>query len=768
MAPCARRLWAALALFAVMGPLAAPADAKAPVVWARKRLSPFCEPPYLFYSSQHVAGRPPCCATIEGVCAGGAACPVNGQCADGKACVPGPVTDRPNIIFFISDDQGYCHYGNAGECRSAQTGTPVPTPKTPTVDILEAHGTVFPIAHNTASWCFPSLATILTGRYQRSFHGQNKINEATFSTVPSALRGLTGAVGTVNDPFNTGNKIGGYCTLLAGKFTGSLDETSFDAVAKTGGRSLGRNECVAGAPGQPPACGTSIASPYSPFVVGRQTDVFNFLDMLTYEQPGAPGQFSMQHFYMWYAPRVPHQPLRSPQPVIDYLFGGLGSFPRGGVMNLGQWCTGQTCAPVVSAFNETNFGTVHQFFGNIWWADDNVRELRKFLAMETAPHCFASNRRSRFDIATQSQCETLGGTWGGIAPDLTRNTIFMYFSDNGWHLPSSKHAFTENGHRTRLIVFDPRDLPTIPSWDPAQETPQPPAYVSPALAHTVDLLPTALGFALGTPGGNACPVGPDGFACDGHDLRPYFGDAPGGPGAPESLRHSLCGHQTKRTTVPTRNRYLLTRPGAVGRCTKATNAACTTSAECQPGEFCLGGQCAPNVGEVACSTFTPCPAGAACLGGVCRMGPACIDDNDCAGLVGAGYVCAGKSEKWCRNAPNVQCGTSDDCPVCPSVNGNPVPCKRLCEARMLKTYISPGAVASAQLTDLFIDPDETDLHAGNPTSLITQISSMTGPYAGAIRKMNCCIDDWWPDVVAESGTLCTTGYSCPADLVCDH
>jgi hypothetical protein len=78
------------------------------------------------------------------MCAGGRRVSASGVCTDGKACVAGPVVDRPNIILFISDDQGYCHYGNAGECRSVQTGTPVPAPKTPSLDVLSGYGTVFP------------------------------------------------------------------------------------------------------------------------------------------------------------------------------------------------------------------------------------------------------------------------------------------------------------------------------------------------------------------------------------------------------------------------------------------------------------------------------------------------------------------------------------------------------------------------------------------------------------------------------------------------
>ena len=767
MASCSRGLWALLVLVAMVGPLVETADARIPIVWARKRQLAGCEPPHIFYSSQHITDRKPCTASIEGLCAGGVRCPESGVCpTDGKPCVSGPVADRPNVILFIADDQGYCHYGNAEECRSTQTGTPVLAPRTPNLDLLAGYGTVFPIAHNTASWCFPSLASILTGRYQKDFNGQRKVTEVGFTLIPSALRRLEGEVGPPADPYNPGNKIGGYATLLAGKFTGSLDESSFDGVAKTSGRSLGRNQCIAGGPGQPPLCGTASVTPYDPFGSTNVSDVFSFLDMLVYKQPDSvPAQYAMQHFFMWYAPRVPHQPLRSPPAVIDYLFGGVGAL--GGAMNLGQYCTGSTCAPMVPAFNEDNFGTVREYFGNIWWADDNVRELRRFLAEETAPHCIGANGRSRFDLLTQSSCMGQDGTWSSVAPDLERNTILIYVSDNGWHLPNSKHAYTENGFRTQLLVYDPRTLPTLPSWNPELETPLAPQFNT-ALAHTTDLLPTILGFGLGTSGNQACPVGPDGVTCNGKDLRAHLITAPGGPAAPETLRHALCGHHTERTTSPTRNRFLLTRPGSVGRCTRGSNPACATSADCAPGQFCAGGFCAADAGETACGSTAQCPAGAVCFGGKCRMAPACTDDSDCTALVGAGYVCGGKAQKWCGNAPNVSCSTSSDCPVCPTVAGSsPAACRRLCEARSLKLYVSPGSVAGVQLSDLFLDPDERGLSTGDQSKLVTQMSSLSGPYAGTIRRLNCCIDDWWPEIVGESGTQCSVGNSCPAEFSCD-
>ena len=66
--------------------------------------------------------------------------------------------------------------------------TPIPAPATPNLDVLEGYGTVFPIAHNTSSWCLPSLNSMLTGRYQRSMEGSRKLSEK-FVTLPSALQG---------------------------------------------------------------------------------------------------------------------------------------------------------------------------------------------------------------------------------------------------------------------------------------------------------------------------------------------------------------------------------------------------------------------------------------------------------------------------------------------------------------------------------------------------------------------------------------------------
>ena len=105
--------------------------------------------------------------------------------------------------------------------------------------------------------------------------------------------------------------------------------------------------------------------------------MFAFMDSLLYRVPGtSPAEFRMQPFFVWYAPRIPHQPLRSPKPIDDYLFGTTGSYPLGGLFNLGALCSGGSCPPTVSAMNETNFGTDFEMFGNVYWMDDGLREIR--------------------------------------------------------------------------------------------------------------------------------------------------------------------------------------------------------------------------------------------------------------------------------------------------------------------------------------------------------------------------------------------------------
>jgi arylsulfatase A-like enzyme len=724
--------WASLALAVLFGASTAHAN----LVWGERR-GTICEPPNVFYSSRHLNGAAPCCPTDDGVCPGGAACPSSGVCAAGGAkCVPTAIA-RPNIVLMISDDQGECFYGSARECRSVQTGTPIPAPATPALDSLAATGTVFAIAHNTAAWCYPSLNSILTGRYQKSLGGARSGITDRYPSVPAALRQLGNAPGTVPDPFRSNSRIGGYCTLQGGKFTASSGRNpGFDASVGVGKRSLGRIECAPGQAGGPPRCGSEMQAAYNPLSIDHMSELFEFIDAMVYRKPGgAAGEFAMQQFFVWYSPRIPHQPLTAPREIDQYLFGGDG---LGGLFGLGQLCGGGACPPAVQAFRENNFGNVREYYANVYLADANVREIQKFLERTGAPHCIGPDGHGRFQAASPGACN---GTWAtSITPDPRQNTIMVYLSDNGWHLPNSKHNFTENGYRTRLIVHDPRQ--------PTGGT------ESDALAHATDVLPSLLGFALGaSPGTQACPTSDfDDTPCDGRDFRAQLGPSPQPASA---LRRSLCGHETRRSVSPARGRYLLTGLGTVGRCALANVSTCATDIQCGAGQFCLAGRCAAKSGQ-ACATNATCPAGTVCLGNRCQGAP-CVDDAPCKSLLGANGACVAKTTKWCANAPDVACTTSDQCPACPTAG----PCRRLCEPRRLKMYETGG---NADMTDLFLDPDEQHVHENGPVAAL--LSDEGGPYGSTLRELACCIDDWWEGNL-RIASICGGG-TCPAELTCNQ
>ena len=71
---------------------------------------------------------------------------------------PIAAAERPNVIFFLSDDQRADFLGCAGH----------PIVKTPNVDALASRGTRFENAFVTTSICAASRATLFTGLWERS------------------------------------------------------------------------------------------------------------------------------------------------------------------------------------------------------------------------------------------------------------------------------------------------------------------------------------------------------------------------------------------------------------------------------------------------------------------------------------------------------------------------------------------------------------------------------------------------------------------------
>ena len=93
-----------------------------------------------------------------------------------------PARRRPNILFFLADDQRHDQLGCAGH----------PVLKTPNIDRLAAGGVRFTNAFVTTSICAASRATILTGLYERShkytFRTQSLAPALADQSYPALLR----------------------------------------------------------------------------------------------------------------------------------------------------------------------------------------------------------------------------------------------------------------------------------------------------------------------------------------------------------------------------------------------------------------------------------------------------------------------------------------------------------------------------------------------------------------------------------------------------
>jgi len=517
-----------------------------------------CEAPETFYSAAHdLSITTPCCPRAMERCPGGVAC-VGPMCAapyDDVPCSPGPPTDRPNVILFLSDDQGYCHYGFMGPgCRTSKSGAAVPVPATPNLDRLvlqpenQGRARLFEITLANSAFSPTARQTIVTGQLLK----ENNDPNVPRRFLPQLLQGPDGPA---------------YCSFGGGGKVGSSDLAGAGFNASHSSRQLGKTPCEAApcAPNcdEPPRCGADqtteelSASDLSPFdfidamLIGPRVD--GELD------PGVTYTLA-QPFFMWYGTALPHVPHRPPAVIedwthppspIDYLFGESFANP------------GQPRFPFADPFYALAFDNVLErhfpgLYGMIWWGDDGLKQLR--------------------DRLEGIQVWDAAGTQ---AVSLWERTVIIYTADHGNDLPRSKRKFTQNGYRSVMIVHDGGLAPS------AVET-----RIERELTHAVDIMPTVLDYA-----GHTIPPLP------GHSLRPYLGTSP--PPAP--VRNTVCGHETRSSKVK-QGRVIRTRPGAVGRCAPVTGAACSDDADCAAG-VCLLGTCGSGT---LCLEAGDCPVGETC------------------------------------------------------------------------------------------------------------------------------------------------------------
>ena len=187
---------------------------------------------------------------------------------DARPSPAASTADRPNIVLLIGDDHGFPYFGFMGS----------EIVRTPNLDSLARAGTVFPMMHNTASLCAPSLNTLLTGFYPVQW--RHRLQALRASGRSTWRRTAIERVATL--PRVLGRA--GYESFQAWKFwEGTYEVAGFTKgtvddplVARAGGDLRFGREGI-----QP---------------------VLDFID----ESNDRP-------FFVWFAPMIPHVPLDPPE-----------------------------------------------------------------------------------------------------------------------------------------------------------------------------------------------------------------------------------------------------------------------------------------------------------------------------------------------------------------------------------------------------------------------------------------------------------------------
>ena len=678
-----------------------------------------CDTPSQFYSATGT-GRPMCCSPAAearpsiGVCPGGQLCPGSGVCASGHSCIQlsHPDAKRPNLLVVYSDDQGYCQFGFMGTCRTDREGTPVPAPYTPTLDGLAARGKVFTVAYNAAHWCLPSRDAVITGRLapQRGCTGTDCRPPGTRPDGETLGSGSSQSISQLIAGAGPG-----YCSFQVGK---GLQRVGFDAARQS--RKTGRAICSR-CGGQTAWSSIPASCDFDPLACPDPSDTLNeacysrplcaeddplslgftdvardggldlFLeDMTAFGSDGK--QYMPKKFMAWLAPALPHTPtapsdvvehrphspnISDPSVCRDFLFGyHCTETSPGNVQILGPRFPfgGPAYAP---RFGFVPKSKMQGLYGNVWWLDDLVNRARKALARHT--------------VETETGPATVAAS-----------TVIMFMSDNGQFLPRSKKQFTENGFRSPLIIYDPRNETGV-----GQEF-----RVETDVASAIDIMPTLLAYAGGTTPSDRA----------GRDLRRWI-DTP----SPTPVRRALCGTDVKSQNG-TAARYLLPRGGAIGQCSAPSAMPCSTDLNCSGAALCA------ETGS--CAVPAPDP---------------CVDDADCA----ASEVCRFKDRRWCSGsplhactndsqckatcktcskAPSLTCADGFDCGSlgpCVDAPGDKLACT--CGVRRVKVYTDLLG-AQQRLTDLLSDPDEA--------GLINNVAAVAGASKLA-NRLRCCLDQWW-------------------------
>ncbi len=208
--------------------------------------------------------------------------------AEIAAMLQRPTARQPNVVFLLSDDQGWTDYGFMDH----------PHIKTPNIDRLAKAGVLYERGYVTAPLCRPSLASIVTGLYphQTRVRGNDPLmppgtnrRDARHQRLSLELRNRMTAPMLGYSSFVKILKQNGYATLQTGKWwEGDPKNHGFTDAMTHGNPTRGGRHGDVG------------------LKIGRQTmkPIYDFVDT---------AKKNRQPFFIWYGVFLPHAPHNAPE-----------------------------------------------------------------------------------------------------------------------------------------------------------------------------------------------------------------------------------------------------------------------------------------------------------------------------------------------------------------------------------------------------------------------------------------------------------------------
>ncbi|MCM8532035.1 MAG: sulfatase [Lentisphaeraceae bacterium] len=317
--------------------------------------------------------------------------------------------DKPNILFFFTDDQSYDSLGVYGN----------PDVKTPHIDSLGQRGVVFDRHYNTTAICMASRANVMTGLYE-------------YKTGCNFSHGTLGTK-QWSTSFPILLKKAGYKTGFGGKFGFSITESPANERGKHEGERAKQDfDFWVGGPGQtnyatkknPTLAKYAKKYPHSSRAYGAAS--IDFIRKSVKEK--AP--FCMSVFF-----KAPHRPV-SPDPMFkdvykDTVFRKLPNYGRDSGSHLALHSQKGRQYP---RFKEWGYHT-----------DKSYQKAMRLYHQQI----------HGVDYAIGMILEELK------KQNIADNTVIVFSSDNGFfngsHGLGSKVLPYEEGARVPLIIYDPRN-----------------------------------------------------------------------------------------------------------------------------------------------------------------------------------------------------------------------------------------------------------------------------------------------------------------------